>query len=117
MVKIKDDQLSVTSTDGEVLSTKTSWAKLNGTMSSIPFSAPLQREQWFTIEHTHDAGANKDLAKHPYLIMPKGIRSIFGITDDVVFKGKVLGNRNTLVNYDRVTAKERGIDYIIIDTS
>lgn len=112
MVKNKDDKLS---TDGDkTLSTKTSWKKLNGTMYSIPFAAPFQIEQWFTTQHTHDAGANNDVAKKPILILPNSIRSKIGYSNEVIFKGNT---RNTLVNFDRVTAKERGIDYIVIDTS
>jgi len=113
MVKIKDDKLAKDG-DNETLSTVTSWKEIDGVMSSIPYSSHKQNEQWFTAKHIHDTGANNDVAKNPILIIPKGIRSIFGYGDDVIFKGKT---RNTLVNHNRVTAKERGIDYIIIDTS
>jgi hypothetical protein len=111
MVKIKGDQLSK---DGKNLNTETSWKKLEGVIASIPFASPLQYEKWFTPEHIHDTGANNDVAKRPILIIPRSIRSLFGYTDEYVFKGET---RNTLVNLKRVTAKERGIDYIVIDTS
>ena len=51
------------------------------------------------------------VAKNPIVIIPNGIRSKFGYSNEVVYKGDL---RNTLVNFKRVTAKERerGISYI-----
>ena len=54
----------------------------------------------------HDSGANNDIAKHGILALPESIRSMLGYTDEEIFKGTY---RNSLVNFDRVTAKERGI--------
>ena len=53
MLKVKDDQLT-TDGDNKTLSNVTSWSKLNGTLSSIPFSGQKIIEQWFTVEHIHD---------------------------------------------------------------
>lgn len=111
MVKNKAD--SLTSSDGK-LSTQTSWGKINGTLFSIPYAAPLQLEQWFTSQHTHDRGANNDVAVHPIMALPSSLREMFGYSDEEIFNGTY---RNSLVNIDRVTAKDRGINFIIIDTS
>lgn len=54
------------------------------------------------------------MAKNPIVIIPNGIRSKFGYSNEVVYKGDL---RNTLVNFKRVTAKERGISYIVINTT
>jgi len=113
MVKNKDDKLLAE--DGKTPNPDTSWEKVNGTISSIPYASHQQIEQWFTNQHTHDSGANNDIAKNPILILPKSIRSKIGYTDEVVYKKGV--DRNTLVNFNKVTAKERGIDLIVIDTS
>jgi len=54
------------------------------------------------------------VAKKPILILPNFLRSLFGKSNEVIFKDQT---RNTLVNFNRVTAKDRGINYIVIDTT
>lgn len=62
MLQVVGDDLNKDGTKGY----KPSWEKLNGSLSSIPYHQPFQKEQWFTSLNTHDSGAVNDFFENPH---------------------------------------------------